>query len=331
MASAMAKNSAFLAPHISAWALMPLMLLAAAEASGQRAPLGGPPGPLPPGVQWLPSPPQPERLPPDIDVRGFEVDWTAPLLAWDLVFGLDGGRIPLLWSEAAPRRPAEILIQLVEPVEAVVEGRVAWNLPLETRPAPAPPTRQAHPPFEVDPPAQDQDPGPEVDHVRLGDGLPWMPAGHSAREGSAAAAGRTEGSAAVGVRWLGQPADWRTRPPAATPPADPLILSVLDPTVGRSRFFWIRGRSRPLRDYAPLGDWIDAAIAPHAWIALHATGGAAKIGFGEWRIESPEGGEDFVRKHIRGCTHADAWAGRLTPKRSGKIQQDACGQAADSR
>lgn len=257
------------------------LILCAADAAWSQVPLAE----FPRGV----------RLRPDLggevsgdlsaDVSVLEVDWREHWLRARMLTGVTRPDTPALrWDRVEEKA---LIIQLAEPVE--IEGRT--GLALECRPASSAAARRGRTrdrwDVEDGPPASDSPDtrliSPTRDEVRIGGVLPWFFLGPAVTADPDGASPLVEGTAAVGVRWLGHPADWAESPPAFLL-RDHLILSVFDPHTGMGYFALVSSRGNRPAPLSEMTQWVTEMWSPRSWIAVHAMGPHARIGRGEWMM-----------------------------------------------
>ncbi|MBI3737048.1 hypothetical protein HY256_11115 [Candidatus Sumerlaeota bacterium] len=235
---------------------------------------------LPPGVGILDKIPAAGQIPPGVSVYALEVDWTDPMLAPPRIeLGLESsGGPPALWGKIAPDA---LKIQLVEPEET--DG--GWELPLEVQI----PTGEAEEPARgrtaIDPaPAESAPVAPDRDQLRVGGICPWFFLGPTAAMDPDPPSPLIEGSASVGVRWLGHPGDWE-RHPAELDLKDQWLMSSLDPVSRRTTFFLVVNKTGKEIKRENLNSWIKAAFPrPQVWLAIHSIGPRVAVGMKDWRL-----------------------------------------------
>lgn len=260
------------------------------------------PPPLPPGVSVV-EVPRADYLPPGVIPYALRVDWREPRLKARVVEGTspDGSR-PQSWDRLVGDR---LGIQLAEPVS---DDAGVWSSALESvapNPAEADGTSGASARtakgrgapgatirFLTDLPITPAS-RPAGDHFRIGGIVPWIADGPTPRADAEPVSPLSHGAARVAVRWAGRASDWRSRPPAE-PLRSLMLLSAFDPYDGTSTFVLLANNTPERVESELFADWLDAAFAPEAWIAIHSLGAMANAGMGDWRMT----GADFTRPNF---------------------------------
>lgn len=124
---------------------------------------------------------------------------------------------------------------------------------------------------------------PARDCARVGGLAPFFYTGPTARADESFIEPEAAGSTRVDVRWLGHPADWQTRPPDLEF-KDSLLLASSDPESGKSTFLLVYNSTAEALPASFLGDWLELALPPDAWLALHSVGREARVGLKDWRL-----------------------------------------------